>query len=247
MGGWTVSASARPGADRNERGEPGAGRGAARLLSSIRRSLEKSEERLFALRAAARKYKCTVDDTGHDARALRGGTGGAHRWRGKLGQLEKARHAARRRPMMPLPRSCSTVRRQGGQGAGQGGAWPNCRRSSSRRRASKRRSSSGCRKARAAWHRPDRIRGGRQSGTPLSPLMKVASGGELARFMLALKVVLAAKGSAPDADLRRNRYRRRRCGGRCHRRRGWRAWREGLQVLAVTHSPQVAARAGSTC
>ena len=34
-------------------------------------------------------------------------------------------------------------------------------------------------------------------GTPLSPLMKIASGGELARFMLALKVVLAAKGSAP--------------------------------------------------
>ena len=34
-------------------------------------------------------------------------------------------------------------------------------------------------------------------GTPLAPLMKVASGGELARFMLALKVVLAAKGSAP--------------------------------------------------
>ena len=34
-------------------------------------------------------------------------------------------------------------------------------------------------------------------GTPLAPLMKVASGGELARFMLALKVILAAKGSAP--------------------------------------------------
>ena len=34
-------------------------------------------------------------------------------------------------------------------------------------------------------------------GTPLAPLMKVASGGELARFMLALKVILASKGSAP--------------------------------------------------
>ena len=28
-------------------------------------------------------------------------------------------------------------------------------------------------------------------------MMKVASGGELARFILALKVVLAARGSAP--------------------------------------------------
>ncbi|HEY6921625.1 MAG TPA: DNA repair protein RecN, partial [Methyloceanibacter sp.] len=34
-------------------------------------------------------------------------------------------------------------------------------------------------------------------GTEPGPLMKVASGGELARFILALKVVLAARGSAP--------------------------------------------------
>ena len=34
-------------------------------------------------------------------------------------------------------------------------------------------------------------------GTKPGPLMKVASGGELSRFMLALKVVLADKGSAP--------------------------------------------------
>jgi len=34
-------------------------------------------------------------------------------------------------------------------------------------------------------------------GTRPGPLMKVASGGELARFLLALKVVLADRGSAP--------------------------------------------------
>src|SRR4029078_13657259 len=34
-------------------------------------------------------------------------------------------------------------------------------------------------------------------GTGPGPLMKVASGGELARVILALKVVLAARGSAP--------------------------------------------------
>jgi DNA repair protein RecN (Recombination protein N) len=34
-------------------------------------------------------------------------------------------------------------------------------------------------------------------GTEPGPMMKVASGGELARFILALKVVLAARGSAP--------------------------------------------------
>jgi DNA repair protein RecN (Recombination protein N) len=80
-------------------------------------------------------------------------------------------------------------------------------------------------------------------GTPLQPLMKVASGGELARFMLALKVVLAAKGSAPtlifdeiDTGV----------GGAVADAIGMRLARmaQGLQVLAVTHSPQVAARAG---
>src|SRR5262249_59711339 len=34
-------------------------------------------------------------------------------------------------------------------------------------------------------------------GTRPGPVMKVASGGELARFLLALKVVLADRGSAP--------------------------------------------------
>ena len=34
-------------------------------------------------------------------------------------------------------------------------------------------------------------------GTRPGPMMKVASGGELSRFLLALKVVLAARGSAP--------------------------------------------------
>ncbi|HEY7763465.1 MAG TPA: DNA repair protein RecN [Aestuariivirgaceae bacterium] len=79
-------------------------------------------------------------------------------------------------------------------------------------------------------------------GTPLAPLMRIASGGELARFMLALKVVLAAKGSAPtlifdeiDTGV----------GGAVADAMGSRLYRlaEGLQVLCVTHSPQVAARA----
>jgi DNA repair protein RecN (Recombination protein N) len=79
-------------------------------------------------------------------------------------------------------------------------------------------------------------------GTALQPLMKVASGGELARFMLALKVILAAKGSAPvlifdeiDTGV----------GGAVADAIGQRLVRlaNGLQVLAVTHSPQVAATA----
>jgi len=79
-------------------------------------------------------------------------------------------------------------------------------------------------------------------GTPMQPLMKVASGGELARFMLALKVILAAKGSAPvlifdEIDTGVGGAVADAIGQRLARLAG------GLQVLAVTHSPQVAANA----
>jgi DNA repair protein RecN (Recombination protein N) len=79
-------------------------------------------------------------------------------------------------------------------------------------------------------------------GTRPGPLMKVASGGELARFLLALKVVLADRGSAPtlvfdeiDTGV----------GGAVADAIGMRLAKlaRGVQVLAVTHAPQVAARA----
>jgi DNA repair protein RecN (Recombination protein N) len=78
-------------------------------------------------------------------------------------------------------------------------------------------------------------------GSRAGPLMKVASGGELARFMLALKVVLADRGSAPtlvfdeiDTGV----------GGAVADAIGQRLARLAAraQVLAVTHAPQVAAR-----
>ena len=79
-------------------------------------------------------------------------------------------------------------------------------------------------------------------GAPPGPIHKVASGGELARFMLALKVVLARTGSAPtlvfdevDSGI----------SGAVADAVGERLALLGrdLQVLVVTHSPQVAARA----
>jgi DNA repair protein RecN (Recombination protein N) len=81
-------------------------------------------------------------------------------------------------------------------------------------------------------------------GTRPGPLMKVASGGELARFLLALKVVLADRGSAPtlvfdEVDTG--------VGGAVADAVGARLARLAarVQVLAVTHAPQVAARADS--
>ncbi|MAM10090.1 MAG: DNA repair protein RecN [Rhizobiaceae bacterium] len=79
-------------------------------------------------------------------------------------------------------------------------------------------------------------------GTRPGPIMKVASGGELSRFLLALKVALADKGSAPtlvfdeiDTGV----------GGAVADAIGQRLRRlaENVQVLSVTHAPQVAARA----
>jgi DNA repair protein RecN (Recombination protein N) len=79
-------------------------------------------------------------------------------------------------------------------------------------------------------------------GAAPGPLMKIASGGELSRFMLALKAALAEKGSAPtlifdeiDAG----------AGGAVASAIGERLARLGerVQVLAITHAPQVAAHA----
>ncbi|HTJ65603.1 MAG TPA: DNA repair protein RecN [Alphaproteobacteria bacterium] len=78
-------------------------------------------------------------------------------------------------------------------------------------------------------------------GQPPGPLAKIASGGELARFMLALKVVLAGASSVPvlvfdevDSGV----------GGATADAVGERLARlaETRQILVVTHSPQVAAR-----
>jgi DNA repair protein RecN (Recombination protein N) len=78
-------------------------------------------------------------------------------------------------------------------------------------------------------------------GQEPGPLGRVASGGELSRLMLALKVVLSAGSTVPtlvfdevDSGI----------GGATAAAVGERLARvaEDVQVLVVTHSPQVAAR-----
>ncbi len=77
-------------------------------------------------------------------------------------------------------------------------------------------------------------------GAPPAPIAKIASGGELSRFLLALKVCLAKVGDAPtivfdevDSGI----------GGATAAAVGERLKRlaRDVQVLVVTHSPQVAA------
>jgi DNA repair protein RecN (Recombination protein N) len=78
-------------------------------------------------------------------------------------------------------------------------------------------------------------------GMPPGPLAKIASGGELSRFMLALKLVLAGSSTVPtivfdevDSGI----------GGAVAAAVGERLSRlaDDLQLLVVTHSPQVAAQ-----
>ncbi|NIJ07869.1 DNA repair protein RecN (Recombination protein N) [Sphingomonas vulcanisoli] len=79
-------------------------------------------------------------------------------------------------------------------------------------------------------------------GAPFAPLVKIASGGELSRFILALKVALAEEGGAgtmifDEVD--------RGVGGAVASAIGERLARLAgrTQLLVITHSPQVAARA----
>jgi DNA repair protein RecN (Recombination protein N) len=99
--------------------------------------------------------------------------------------------------------------------------------------------------AEAEWNEHGRERVGFEVATnpaaPFGPLARIASGGELSRFLLALKLVLAGVSSVPtlifdevDSGI----------GGAVAAAVGERLQRLGasLQVLVVTHSPQVAAR-----
>ncbi len=85
-------------------------------------------------------------------------------------------------------------------------------------------------------------------GADFAPLAKIASGGELSRFILALKVALAEQGGAATVifdEIDRG------VGGAVASAIGERLARlaqggDGTgQLLAVTHSPQVAARGGA--
>jgi DNA repair protein RecN (Recombination protein N) len=82
------------------------------------------------------------------------------------------------------------------------------------------------------------------AGQPFGALTKIASGGELARFSLALKVALAETN--PPAALIFDEVDRG-VGGAVASAVGERLQRvaKSTQILLVTHSPQVAARAAS--
>jgi len=206
------------------------------------RELERVEERLFGLRAASRKYGVAVDALAGLADKIAADLASLDAGEARLQRLAKAVGAAQ-------------------------AAYDEAARTLS---AARKKAAGGLETAVNAELAPLKLEGARfivqfrsepkaagadgidqiefwvqtNPGTRPGPLMKIASGGELARFMLALKVVLADRGSAPtlvfdeiDTGV----------GGAVADAIGERLARLAarVQVLAVTHAPQVAAKAAS--
>ena len=213
---------------------------AAEALAFDPNALEADETRLFALRAAARKHRVQPDDLAAlaadlDAKLalIEGGEAAVARLEAAVGAAEAAyrteaeaitakRIAAAERldaavasELAPLKLDAARFRT---------GVEP---------------------LAAEQWssHGADRVEFlvSTNPGAPFAPLIKIASGGELSRFILALKVALAEEGGAATLifdEIDRG------VGGAVASAIGERLSRLAgkSQVLVVTHSPQVAAR-----
>jgi len=202
--------------------------------------LENTEERLFALRAAARKHNCQVEDLPHvmadfsqKLRAVEFGDGEVRRlsaeavmaqekFTAAVGKLSAARRAALQEldglvngELAPLKMAKARFKTdlqplEPAQWGARGGERIEFQISTN-------------------------------PGAPFGGLIKVASGGELSRFILALKVVLAVRSTAPTLifdEIDRG------VGGAVADAVGERLKRlaGAAQILVITHSPQVAAQ-----
>jgi DNA repair protein RecN (Recombination protein N) len=203
--------------------------------------LEKIEERLFALRAAARKHNVAVDDLASLAArfaaqiaAVEDGDAGLKRLvaaakaaRDTYVAAAEAQSAARRKGAARLDKAMAAelapLKLEKAKFVTEVATLPE-----------------------ADWSDAgmDRVQFtvSTNPGTPPAPIARIASGGELSRFLLALKVSLARMGDAPtivfdevDSGI----------GGATAAAVGERLKRlaKDVQVLVVTHSPQVAALA----
>ncbi len=214
---------------------------AAQALVHDPQALDAAETRLFELRALARKHRCEVDELPDLMRAMRGQLDSIEGGEAQLDALEVAAREGREEYLKAAEKAHNQ-----------------------RIKAAKTLD-----KAVAAELAPLKLDAARfltsigklpeekwgahgmdacefliatNPGADFAPLAKIASGGELSRFILALKVALAEKGGAATIifdEIDRG------VGGAVASAIGERLARlasaEG-QLLAVTHSPQVAAR-----
>lgn len=202
--------------------------------------LEAVEERLFALRAAARKHQTTPDGLVEVLEKYQGDLDTLQSGESRLKALEAEEATARARYREAAEvLSAGRLKAAKALSAAVEAELPDLKLGSARFIVDHQAD-----RDRVAATGFDQIAFHVQTnpGTAAGPLLKVASGGELSRFLLALKVVLADRGSAPvlifdeiDTGV----------GGAVADAIGRRLARlaEKVQVLTVTHAPQVAARA----
>jgi DNA repair protein RecN (Recombination protein N) len=204
------------------------------------RLLEQSEERLFALRAAARKHGVSVPDLPALLDTLAGRLGALETGAAEIAVLEQAARDGRDRYFAAATAlSAARATAAGRLQKAVAKELPPLRLDKARFFAEVGALTE------AGWgpNGMDQVRFliATNPGQEPGPLARVASGGELSRLMLAMKVVLSAGSAVPtlvfdevDSGI----------GGATAAAVGERLARvaEGVQVLVVTHSPQVAAR-----
>ncbi|MGE8140488.1 DNA repair protein RecN [Novosphingobium sp. NPDC080210] len=213
---------------------------AAEALAHDPAALDRIETRLFDLRAAARKHQCQVDDLPAKMRDMRTALDAIEGGEAEISALEQAAAAAEaeyraRAEALSAQRSEAAGRLD----AAVAGELAPLKLDAARFRT-------------AVTPQPEERWGpsgmdavefliSTNPGADFAPLAKIASGGELSRFILALKVALAEEGGAATVifdEIDRG------VGGAVASAIGERLARlaDGGQLLAVTHSPQVAAR-----
>ncbi|MER9959409.1 DNA repair protein RecN [Mesorhizobium sp. M0045] len=204
--------------------------------------LEKAEERLFSLRAASRKHSVAVDDLAQLRDTMAADLADLDAGEERLHALEKQAAAARQAYDITAAQ-LSSLRHAAAVGLTKAvmAELPALKLERAEfiveiASDAESRMEEGIDQV-EFWVRTN-------PGTRPGPMMKVASGGELSRFLLALKVALADRGSAPtlvfdeiDTGV----------GGAVADAIGQRLARlaKRVQVLSVTHAPQVAARAAT--
>ncbi|MFC4295105.1 DNA repair protein RecN [Novosphingobium tardum] len=213
---------------------------AAEALVHDPAALDRYETRLFDLRAAARKHGCQVDDLPDRMLAMRASLDAIEGGEARIAELERE-EAALGEAYRALAADLSAQRTAAAarlDGAVAGELAP-LKLDAARFRTS-------------VTPLPEERWGpagadavefliATNPGAPFGPLAKIASGGELSRFILALKVALAEQGGAATVifdEIDRG------VGGAVASAIGERLARLAAsgQLLAVTHSPQVAAR-----
>ncbi|MBY6013897.1 DNA repair protein RecN [Qipengyuania gaetbuli] len=213
---------------------------AADALEHDPQALEAAETRLFELRALARKHRCEVDELPEKMREMRsqldcieGGEAeldaleaaakdAGNRYRAEAEALHANRVAAAMRLDEAVARELAPLKLDAARFHTAVAELP---------------------EERWGAHGMDSVEFliATNPGADFAPLNKIASGGELSRFILALKVALAEQGGAATVifdEIDRG------VGGAVASAIGERLARlaDGGQLLAVTHSPQVAAR-----